>query len=111
MQSFKQFLNETVENYTKLSDARKQELIKHHEELAKEHFRKSDEHKKVKPGEPKSLEHTIAADAHHDAGGLHSTVAYQLKNPPHGYDNTHDLKVRAERMSKGADGRSELANK
>lgn len=113
MQTFKQFISEATEDYRKLSPERTAELITHHEKLSKEHSEKSKEHKKVKPTERNSLEHSIAAEAHRDAAGLHHSVAYALKSPPRpqDYDNRHDLKVQAERMSKGANGRSELAYK
>lgn len=111
MQSFKQFISES-EDYLKLSDGRKAELIKYHENMSKEHSEKSKEHKKVKAGEHKSFEHNIAAEAHRDAAGLHHSVAYGLKNPAtRGYDDTHDIKVRAELMTKAANGRSNIANK
>lgn len=111
MQTFKQFINEAWEDYDKLSDVRKKELIKHHEDIATDHMEKAKEHFKVKPTEKKSLEHSIAGEAHKSAAGLHSHTANALRYKLHGNGGANDFKVQAERMTKGANSRSEIANK
>ena len=109
MYSFKKFITETVENYDKITDPkRKEELINYHNDMSKDHAAKRAEHLKVKPGEKRSLEHSIAAEAHRDAGQLHSFTASALEM---NLEGPNDFKSRAMAMTKGANSRSEIANK
>lgn len=111
MYSFKQFMNEAWEDYEKASDERKAELIKHHENLTKEHLAKEKEHRKVKASDPKGLEHNIAATAHRSAATLHSHVVSGIEHKIHGLAGVNQFKIDADKMSKAAHARSELANK
>ena len=72
--------------------------------MANTHVLKSKEHKKIKY----DLNHSIAAEAHRDAAQLHSYTANSLIN---NINDANEFKTRAENMSKGANARSELANK
>ena len=111
MFSFKQFINEAWEDYENASDERKAELIKHHEDIANAHSEKEKEHRKVKAGEPKGLEHKIAADTHRSAAVAHIHTASAIKYKLHGPAGVNQFKIDAEKMSKAAEGRSALANK
>ena len=109
MYSFKKFIAEAVENYDNITDPkRKEELINYHNDMSRDHAAKRAEHLKVKPGEKRGLEHSIAAEAHRDAGQLHYFAASALKMNLRG---ANDFKSRAVAMTKGANSRSEAANK
>ena len=109
MYSFKKFISEAIEDYDKISDPkRKEELIKYHNDMSNEHDKQSKEHLKAKTSGSRGLEHSIAAEAHKSAAQLHHFTASALKMNLQG---ANDFRIRAANLTKGANARSELANK